>query len=96
MIILASFIVFVLAVLMMSLGVIFGGRRIQGSCGGLANLTGIESDCDGACRSEQNRQIQADKNHLDGCRLPERSICPRKGGSCSVGTDPANCETGHE
>ncbi len=47
--ILIAFLVFVLAVLLMSLGVIVSGRRIQGSCGGLANIPGVESDCGGAC-----------------------------------------------
>ncbi len=48
--ILIAFLVFALAVLFMSLGVLLGGRRIQGSCGGLGNIPGTESDCGGLCR----------------------------------------------
>jgi len=48
--ILFSFVVFVLVVLGMGLGLILGRKSIKGSCGGLKNIPGIESDCGGACR----------------------------------------------
>ena len=47
---LASILVFVLAVAGLGLGVLRGRRGIQGSCGGLNNLPGVTSDCHGACR----------------------------------------------
>ena len=50
--ILIAFFVFSLVVLLMSLGVIFSGRRIQGSCGGLGSIPGIESDCGGLCQAK--------------------------------------------
>lgn len=45
-----SFVIFSLAVLGLASGLFLSGRRIQGSCGGLNKLSGIESDCGGACR----------------------------------------------
>ena len=53
--ILIAFLVFTLAVLFLSLGVLFSGRRIQGSCGGLSNIPGIESDCGGLCRAKGDK-----------------------------------------
>ena len=50
--ILLAFLVFALVVLLMSLGVLLSGRRIQGSCGGLSSIPGIESDCGGLCRAK--------------------------------------------
>lgn len=48
--IMLSFAVFLLAAGGMALGLVLSGRRIEGSCGGLNNLPGVESDCGGACR----------------------------------------------
>jgi hypothetical protein len=48
--VLLAILVFGAAVLALCLGTILGGRRIAGSCGGLNNLPGIQSDCGGACR----------------------------------------------
>jgi hypothetical protein len=45
-----SFFVFLIVVLAMSLGVIFSDRRIEGSCGGLNRVPGVDSDCGGQCR----------------------------------------------
>lgn len=45
-----AFLVFALVIAGMSIGVLAGRGRIQGSCGGLNQLPGIESDCGGACR----------------------------------------------
>lgn len=46
-----AFLVFGLAFAGLALGVLRGRRGIQGSCGGLNNLPGVESDCGGACGS---------------------------------------------
>ena len=46
-----ALVVFILAFIGMALGVLRGGRSIQGSCGGLNNIPGVESDCKGTCRS---------------------------------------------
>lgn len=51
-----TLIVFSLAVLLMCLGSILGGRRIEGSCGGLKRLGGIESDCGGSCTGKSCRK----------------------------------------
>lgn len=45
-----AFLLFATAIAAMSVGVMFGRRRIEGSCGGLNQVTGVESDCGGACR----------------------------------------------
>lgn len=45
-----SFVIFSLAVLGLASGLLLSGRRIQGSCGGLNQVPGVESDCGGACR----------------------------------------------
>ncbi|MBK5968952.1 MULTISPECIES: hypothetical protein [Thiorhodovibrio] len=47
-----ALLLFLLAFLGMAIGVLRGGRGIAGSCGGLAHLPGITSDCGGACRAE--------------------------------------------
>ncbi len=67
--ILIAFLVFALAVLLMSLGVILTGRRIQGSCGGLGNIPGVQSDCGGLCRARGGKPGK---------------LCPRHSGSGSV------------
>jgi len=48
--ILLSILVFLLVILGMSIGVLRGRRHIEGSCGGLNKIPGVESDCGGACR----------------------------------------------
>ena len=62
-----SMLFFALAVALMSLGVILNGRRIQGSCGGLNTIPGIDSDCGGTCHSDPDRPA------------PQ---CPRRKKSC--------------
>jgi len=47
---LLSLLVFALAAAGMGLGLLRGRRAIQGSCGGLNNLPGVTSDCNGTCR----------------------------------------------
>ncbi len=65
--ILIAIIIFSLAVLLLSLGVILSGRRIQGSCGGLSNIPGIESDCGGLCRTQDGK--------------PKETVCHRRFGT---------------
>ncbi|MBT8117905.1 MAG: (Na+)-NQR maturation NqrM [Gammaproteobacteria bacterium] len=55
---LASILVFALAVAGLGLGILRGRRGIQGSCGGLNNLPGIASDCHGACRRPCRKRRQ--------------------------------------
>lgn len=55
---LASILVFALAVAGLGLGLLRGRRGIQGSCGGLNNLPGIASDCHGACRRPCRKRRQ--------------------------------------
>jgi len=55
-----TFFVFVVVMIAMAVGVIFGRQRLQGSCGGLASV-GIEKscDCDTVCADHQTLyQIQ--------------------------------------
>ena len=40
-----AFVVFLLVVVAMAIGVIMGGKRIKGSCGGLSSV-GIDKSCD--------------------------------------------------
>lgn len=40
-----TFFIFLLVIIAMALGVIFGRKGLQGSCGGLASV-GIEKSCD--------------------------------------------------
>ena len=48
--ILFSIVVFALVAVALGIGLLRGGRAIQGSCGGLNRIPGVESDCGGACR----------------------------------------------
>jgi hypothetical protein len=56
---LASFLVFVLAVAGLALGLLLGRRGIQGSCGGLNNIPGVEPDCGGGCRRPCRKRRKA-------------------------------------
>ena len=47
---LASIVVFILAVAGLALGLLLGRRGIQGSCGGLGNIPGVKADLGGSCR----------------------------------------------
>lgn len=58
-----TFVIFLLVVVAMAVGVIFGRKRLQGSCGGLSSV-GIEKscDCDTVCEEHQTLyQIQEPK-----------------------------------
>ncbi|HKK02490.1 MAG TPA: (Na+)-NQR maturation NqrM [Gammaproteobacteria bacterium] len=47
---LIAFLLFAGAIAGMSIGVMAGRGRIEGSCGGLNRVAGVDSDCGGACR----------------------------------------------
>ncbi|MDX1698436.1 MAG: (Na+)-NQR maturation NqrM [Thiohalobacterales bacterium] len=53
---LASILVFALVIAGLGLGLLCGRRGVQGSCGGLGNIPGIRSDCNGACRHPCERR----------------------------------------
>jgi len=48
--ILFSIAIFALVAVALGIGVLRGRRAIQGSCGGLNRIPGVESDCGGTCR----------------------------------------------
>ncbi|MDV6252261.1 (Na+)-NQR maturation NqrM [Vibrio sp. EA2] len=54
-----TFVGFLLIILLMSLGVIFHNKRIQGSCGGLNNV-GVDKvcNCETTCSQSQRRLHQ--------------------------------------
>jgi len=54
-----AFLLFATAISAMSIGVILGRRRIEGSCGGLNHVPGVESDCGGSCRRPCARRRSA-------------------------------------
>lgn len=56
--VLITFGVFVLVILLMALGVIFGRKEIQGSCGGLNNF-GVDKvcNCEKTCDEHKLYQI---------------------------------------
>jgi hypothetical protein len=56
-----AFAVFLAAIGGMAAGVLLTGRRIQGSCGGLANIEGVGSDCGGACRKPCKKRLEAQR-----------------------------------
>ncbi len=56
---LLAFGIFLAAVAGLGLGLVLTGRRIEGSCGGLNNIPGIESDCGGVCRRPCERRRRA-------------------------------------
>ena len=54
---LIAFLVFGVVIAGMSIGVMAGRGRIEGSCGGLNRIDGVESDCGGACRRPCERRM---------------------------------------
>ncbi|KJY81868.1 hypothetical protein TW81_16080 [Vibrio galatheae] len=56
MIYLVSFIVFLIAIALMTLGVMFKRQAIQGSCGGLASIE-IERECNCVTTCEQHQSV---------------------------------------
>ncbi len=59
--IILSFFIFIIIVLAMSIGVRFGRNALQGSCGGLTKIPGIESDCNGQCKRPCAKKIKSGK-----------------------------------
>lgn len=59
---LLSMLVFLLVVVGMAIGVLWGRRAISGSCGGLNHIPGVESDCGGSCRRpcRNRKRMQGD------------------------------------
>lgn len=45
-----AFLLFAAFIGAMSIGIMFGRPRIEGSCGGLNRIPGVDSDCGGRCR----------------------------------------------
>jgi hypothetical protein len=45
-----SLVIFALAAVALGIGVLRGRGAIEGSCGGLNRIPGVESDCGGTCR----------------------------------------------
>ncbi|HUG99295.1 MAG TPA: (Na+)-NQR maturation NqrM [Gammaproteobacteria bacterium] len=45
-----AFLLFASVIAGMSIGVLAGRHRIEGSCGGLNRVPGVDSDCGGSCR----------------------------------------------
>ena len=56
---LLSLLIFLVVVIGMAIGVLWGRRAISGSCGGLNNIPGVESDCQGSCRRPCPKRKQA-------------------------------------
>ena len=54
-----ALIIFLAAVAGMALGVVLNGRRIEGSCGGLGNIPGVQADCGGTCRRPCEKRRRA-------------------------------------
>ncbi len=61
MIFFVSFLLFIIAVLLMSIGLFFRGRPIQGSCGGLNNIKGLQDAC-GACGKTCKKRKELNAN----------------------------------
>ena len=45
-----SIVIFALAAIALGIGVLLGRGAVEGSCGGLNRIPGVESDCGGTCR----------------------------------------------
>jgi len=63
--IIVSFFVFLIVVLGMSIGVCYGRQALQGSCGGLNKISGIESDCNGQCGKPCSRKKLSDNTQAN-------------------------------
>ncbi len=76
-----SMLFFLLAVALMSLGVILSGRRIQGSCGGLSAIPGIDSDCGGTCHSATEQPAPKCRRRKKSCAQYAEPGCVSAGAS---------------
>lgn len=54
------FLIMLLVVVAMSIGVIVGNSKIEGSCGGIANIDGLKSNC--SCKNPCASQISQTSN----------------------------------
>lgn len=61
--ILLSFVIFLLVILGMSIGLMRGRGGIEGSCGGLNKIPGIEPDCGGTCHRPCKRRRERQVSH---------------------------------
>lgn len=61
--ILISICVFFVAVAAMNIGILFGRHGVQGSCGGLNRIPGLENACGGCDKPCKNRQSGGTKTH---------------------------------
>lgn len=55
---LIAFLLFTAVIAGMSIGVMAGRGRIEGSCGGLNQVPGVGSDCGGTCRRPCPRKLR--------------------------------------
>ena len=74
-----TFLVFIAVVAAMAVGVIFSGRRIKGSCGGLA----VWKDADGnsiceACADCPEKKKECELESREAARSPSRGFPVRK------------------
>ncbi|MGV6816058.1 MAG: (Na+)-NQR maturation NqrM [Thiotrichales bacterium] len=54
-----TLLIFLLVMAGMAIGVLRGRRAISGSCGGLNQIPGVESDCGGTCRKPCARRRES-------------------------------------
>lgn len=54
-----TLLVFLLVMVGMAIGVLRGRSAISGSCGGLNQIPGVESDCGGVCRKPCSRRRES-------------------------------------
>ncbi|EDY86244.1 conserved hypothetical protein [gamma proteobacterium HTCC5015] len=57
----------VILVAAMSIGVLLGGSRVKGSCGGVGNIPGLDKqcDCDNPCDLKQKAREAAAKRERE-------------------------------
>ncbi|CAA6816919.1 MAG: Unknown protein [uncultured Thiotrichaceae bacterium] len=68
---LLTFLVLCLAVFGMSLGMILNKRELKGSCGGIANIPGMKSDCScsNPCEKRKARMQKAQQEQQEYARI---------------------------
>lgn len=59
-----TFLVMLLAVAAMAVGLVLGGRRMSGSCGGLNNIKGLEGSCEVCEKPCEKRQKALERQKL--------------------------------
>jgi hypothetical protein len=63
--ILFSIVIFALVAVALGIGVLRGRHPVEGSCGGLNRIPGVESDCGGTCRRPCNKKRRADRANAE-------------------------------